>query len=92
MTNWTTRIDPSLTRQYGVEELHNVCFEPPGWPGKGPTVNLLIPECELHFVFFDGNTPVALVNRPTKNKNVKNWTSLRLRGGNQSQCVSDAVL
>jgi hypothetical protein len=32
--------DPQITRQYGVDLPHNVCFEPPGWPGKGPTVSL----------------------------------------------------
>ena len=36
MTEWTTRLDPALTRQYGVEEIHDVWFVPKGWPGKGP--------------------------------------------------------
>jgi hypothetical protein len=72
---WTTRLDPQYTTMFGVGELHNVMFEPPGWPGKGPIVSLLIPECELqfHFLAEDGQ-PVAMINRPAKNRNVKQWT------------------
>lgn len=73
-SEWTTRLDPAHTAKYGVEEIHSVVFEPPGWPGKGTMVSLLIPECELQicFVAKDGE-PVAMVNRPTKNLNVKSW-------------------
>lgn len=72
---WRTRADPALTREYGVEELHHAFFEPPGWPGKGPTVSLGIPECELILatVGADGE-PQALVNRPQHNRSVKQWT------------------
>jgi hypothetical protein len=34
--DWTTRVEPKHTRRFGVEEIHSVCFEPEGWPGKGP--------------------------------------------------------
>jgi hypothetical protein len=73
-TDWTTRVLPDLTLRHGVEELHNAWFLPRGWPGKGPAVSLLIPECEMQVVFIapDGQ-PIAIVNRPTKNKNVKCW-------------------
>ena len=33
MENWTTRLNPELSRRYGVAELHNVFFEPEGWGG-----------------------------------------------------------
>ena len=72
--DWTTRLLPELTSQYGVGELHNVWFVPKGWPGKGPAVSLLIPECEMQVVVLatDGN-PFAVVNRPKINKNIKWW-------------------
>jgi hypothetical protein len=74
MESWTTRVLPEYTRPFGVEEVHNVWFVPRGWPGKGPNVGLLIPECELHYTFLskDGE-PVSCINRPTTNKNVKHW-------------------
>jgi hypothetical protein len=74
MTTWTTRVLPELTTPYGVEEVHNVWFIPKGWPGKGPAVSLLIPECEMQIAFLapDGR-PVAFVNRPQLNKNIKSW-------------------
>ena len=50
MSNWTTRVLPEYTCPYGVEEVHNVWFAPKGWPGKGPAVSLLVPECELQCV------------------------------------------
>jgi hypothetical protein len=37
MENWTTRLNPELSRRYGVEELHNVFFEPEGWEGRKPS-------------------------------------------------------
>jgi hypothetical protein len=73
--DWTTRVLPELTAQYGVkEELYTAWLLPKGWPGKGPTVGLLIPECETQLVFLapDGE-PIAIVNRPKINKNVKSW-------------------
>lgn len=72
--DWTTRIAPHLTSRYGVEEVHTAWFLPKGWPGKGNAVSLLIPECELQYVFLapDG-APVACVNRPNLNKNIKTW-------------------
>ncbi len=71
---WTTRVDPVRTRPFGVEELHNVYFEPDGWPGKGDVVALLIPECELHvtWVAADG-VPVPIVFRPGKDRSVGYW-------------------
>jgi hypothetical protein len=72
--DWTTRVLPDLTRQHGVEELHTAWFTPKAWPGKGPAVSLLIPECEMQVVVIaaDGQ-PIAVVNRPKTNKNVKRW-------------------
>jgi hypothetical protein len=74
MSDWTTRVLPEYTRPYGVEEVHDVWFVPNGWPGKGPAVSLLVPECELQFVAIgsDGE-PVTLINRPQVNKNVRRW-------------------
>jgi hypothetical protein len=72
---WTTRTLPELTRQYGVEELHTVCFAPKDWVGKGATVSLGIPECELACADVGPNgEPVAMVNRPKVNLNVRHWT------------------
>lgn len=71
MDTWTTLLAPELTR--GVE-VHNVWFLPKGWPGHGATIGLLIPECELQYTIpgADGE-PLTLINRPQKNKNVKQW-------------------
>jgi hypothetical protein len=72
--NWTTREPPELTRPYGVEELHTVVFAPRGWLGKGTTVSLGIPECELNICVIgaDGE-PVIFNNRPKRNKSVRKW-------------------
>jgi hypothetical protein len=77
MKDWTTRLDPKLTRPFGVEELHDVCFVPMGWPGKGPTIGLGIPECETMFTILakDG-TPITEINRPPTNHDVKRWTRM----------------
>jgi hypothetical protein len=74
-SEWTTRLNPDLTRPYGVEEVHNVCFEPKDWPGKGTTIALGIPECEMFYVFLtpDGEPAPPFVNRPQRNRNVKYW-------------------
>jgi hypothetical protein len=75
MTDWTTRIDPDITRRYGVDEMDSAFFEPPDWPGKGPAAGLGIPECEFGFMVPPINEkPFALVNRPRRNLNVKYWT------------------
>jgi hypothetical protein len=74
MPDWTTRIDPELSRPFGVEEVHTVWFTPPGWPGKGAVVGLGIPECELQVVWLDADEqPVAMVNRPQQNRRLKGW-------------------
>jgi hypothetical protein len=74
MTDWTTRIEPQHSRRFGVEEIHNVWFLPKNWPGKGPTVGLLIPECEMQVCLptADGE-PIIMVNRPPTNKQVRRW-------------------
>lgn len=75
MTDWTTRIDPAITRRFGVEEVHCACFEPPGWLGKGPVAGLGIPECEFGFMVpAVDEKPFVLINRPRINLNVKQWT------------------
>jgi hypothetical protein len=75
MTDWTTRILPEITRRYGVAELHTGCFAPRGWAGKGVTVSLGLPECELVCVTLaaDGE-PVAMINRPQRDRNIRYWT------------------
>jgi hypothetical protein len=74
---WTTRTLPELTRRYGVEELHTVCFAPKDWMGKGTTVSLGIPECELACVVLDScGEPVTTINRPKVNRNVRSWTRM----------------
>jgi hypothetical protein len=75
MSDWTTRVDPTLTRSYGVQEQHCAGFEPPGWPGKGNTVLLGIPECEFQVCALDADDePFVTINQPQQNKNVKFWT------------------
>lgn len=77
LPRWTTRILSEMTRRYGVEELHTVCFAPKDWVGKGATVSLGIPECELACVVLDGDgEPVATINRPKTNRNVSSWTRM----------------
>jgi hypothetical protein len=73
---WTTRADPKFTRQYGVEEVHSVCFEPPGWPGRGPVVHLGIPECELLVGAPVAGDDLVIVIREkaTTYRNLKYWT------------------
>jgi hypothetical protein len=74
MNTWATRLAPELARGYNIEEIHNVWFLPKDWHGCGPVVELLIPECELQYVMpsTDGE-PLAIINRPQKNKNVDQW-------------------
>jgi hypothetical protein len=59
MPEWTTRIEPEVTRTYGVEEVHTVWFVPAGWKGSGTTVSLGIPECELAFAFLQDGEPMC---------------------------------
>ena len=77
MTDWTTRFEPETTRRFGVEEVHTVCFEPDGWPGKGPCIGLGIPECEFQYCLIgaDGDA-AAFVNRPQRNQKLKYWLRL----------------
>lgn len=71
---WTTRLDPQFTRLFGVEELHKVCFEPADWPGQGPCITLEIPECKLLFAFPTDGEPVAFINQPQRNHDIKRWS------------------
>ena len=73
-TSWTTRLDPEITRPYGVNEVHTVVFAPPGQMAGRPVVGLLIPECEIQVVGtgVDGE-PFAVINRPQRNLRVKFW-------------------
>jgi hypothetical protein len=88
MTDWTTRIDPELTRPFGVEEIHTVWFTPPGWPGKGPVVGLGIPECELQVIWIGADEqPVAMVNRPRQNRNLKGWIRTACNIAEESKAV-----
>jgi hypothetical protein len=89
--DWTTRIDPELSRPYGVEEVHNVWYMPDdGRPGIGATtVSLLIPELRLQVVTVlpDGE-PICFIDRP-RDQNVKR----RLRNAcaiavDQKACLS----
>jgi hypothetical protein len=71
---WATRWPAGITQRFGAEELHQVLFEPDGWPGHGVSVNLVLPECQLVIAFpaADGE-PTVYVNRPQSNRNVKRW-------------------
>jgi hypothetical protein len=72
--NWTTRLERALTAQYQVAELHSAWFTPKGWLGKGNTISLLIPECELQLTKVgDDGEPLTFINRPQVNRNVKRW-------------------
>jgi hypothetical protein len=72
MTEWTTRIDPKHTRNYGVEEVHEAVFEPFGWPGKGTCIAFLWPEREVQHVEPRGNNDFsALVFRLPSDRSLK---------------------
>jgi hypothetical protein len=95
MTDWTTRIRPDCTAPYGVEELHTVWFTPKGWPGKGTTISLLIPECEMHCSMLDRNGELLhIINCPPTNRNVKRWLRYvcELATQQASACSSPAIL
>jgi hypothetical protein len=62
---WTTLMDPAISKMYGVEEVHLAAFEPVGAATARPCLCLLIPECELQLAARDPDgTPVVIVNRP----------------------------
>jgi hypothetical protein len=71
--DWTTRMDPDLTRLWGVPEAHIAFFEPAVWSDRRTAVVLLIPECELQFAQIIDGEPVVMINRPQSNKNVRAW-------------------
>jgi hypothetical protein len=82
---WTTRLEPELTRQYRCEELHFACFEPPTWSKHRTAISLGIPECELHFAALAGDgEPFACINQPQSTRNVKQW--LRIACKTASDC------
>jgi hypothetical protein len=69
MSNWTTRVDPAYTHLYGVEEVHSAWFLPKGWPGEGPVISILIPECEVqHATIEPDGEPLVVVYRPKANR------------------------
>jgi hypothetical protein len=83
---WDTRLRPELTRIYGVEEIHTVCFEPDGWPGSGPCVTLGIPECEAMFAFDPGDgVPIVIVDRSSA-EGVRAWTRAACRVAAEHRC------
>jgi hypothetical protein len=90
MNTWTTRLRSEMTIAYGVDEVHNVWFTPKGWPGKGPVIGLLIPECEMQFHFVaQSGEPIAMVNRPPNNKSVRRWLRFACRQAAQiDSCLS----
>jgi hypothetical protein len=65
--DWTTRLDPSLG------PFHSVWFLPVSENVLGRCVGLLIPECELQNVYIIDGEPLAVVNRPKRNKSVHIW-------------------
>ena len=70
-----TRVNPKYLPS-DVTALHQVMFDPDNWPGKGPCVTLLIPECEMQIAIHNPAEPDAphiLINRPKKNKDVAGW-------------------
>ena len=83
---WATRVDTELSRRFDVPEIHTVCFAPVGWSGKGPTIALGIPECELQRCQMgaDGE-PVAFVNRPQVNKSVRRWMNYVCRTASEER-------
>src|SRR5262245_40060748 len=75
MSDWNTRLNPLLSRAYGVEECHEVCFEPPTWGSDRPQVSLLIPECQVQLCRLIGGVPHVVVNHASPNdpKPIKWW-------------------
>lgn len=74
---WTTRVNPTITRQFGVEEVHSIWFLPRDWrPGIGAvTITLLLPECELQLVeVMPDGEPLGIISRCKEDFNIKRWT------------------
>jgi len=67
-------------------DFHMACFAPSDWPGKGPTVCLGLPECELVLTVLGKNgVPSALVNRPNDNRDVWYWIKFACEMAQQEQ-------
>lgn len=92
--DWTTCIDPEQTRDYGVEELHTVCFEPVGWPGQGLSIGLLIPEGEVQYTLpattADGD-PVVVISHPRDDKSVRDLLRLVCKRATADSCFVNLV-
>lgn len=70
---WTTKLDTALASRFGVE-VHTACYVPGGWAGKGASVCLGLPECELVMTLVDDAGVVkTLVNQPQINRDVSHW-------------------
>ena len=85
---WTTLVEPKYAA-YGVGEVHNVWFLPKGWPGKGTVINLLIPECELHFCFAPARNRSArrLCQPANQEQKHQGLAPNSLRNGGRAQSV-----
>jgi hypothetical protein len=84
---WTTRLDPEVTRLYGLGEAHSLWFVPQNCPAPPRNViAFLIPECEMQFVV--PARPTVFINRPRANRNVKCW----LRYACEEATYQNAVL
>ncbi len=87
MSEWTTLLDPALGHRYNYDkEVHEVCFLPLSENILGQCVGLLIPECELQYVITAGGEPVAMINRPKKNKNVRLWIRAACEHATTADC------
>jgi hypothetical protein len=73
---WTTElpIPEDYIKTFGPMEVHHAYFLPKTWRGKGHVVGFLIPECEIQICLLTPEgEPIAMVNRPQNNKNIKSW-------------------
>lgn len=69
---WTTQFPSELTKPYNCAEPYIAFFAPKGWPGKGTTYALLLPEGELQCARLGPNgETIAIIANPPKDKNVK---------------------
>jgi hypothetical protein len=75
MGEWSTRVPPEVLQRHGIQaEAHFAHFAPPGWPGEGSAVSLLIPECELQVVVIGPDDRLwAMKNEPGENRDVVYW-------------------
>jgi hypothetical protein len=75
--DWTVKlsdVSPEAMARYGAKEIYIAYFVPKGYGGQGPAVSLGIPECELIMaVQCKDGEPMAVVNRPMVNRNIKTW-------------------